>query len=151
MSIKYKMILLALVVSFVWGCGGGGDNNDEQQINITSQDFVGVWNGSVNIEGEDRATKLTFDENLNGAYVIVGSNRTDIHDDIVANFLNQMLYFDLPVSNLDEGNPDCVNWYIKCEATLSGDLSLMDLYCEGIACGSGGGQYIELTDILEKE
>jgi hypothetical protein len=133
------------------GSDGGSDSGSDPQNTVSEENFVGTWIGTINMENEDRDAELTINDVLEGTFIITGSSRTDLHDNIDADYSNEFLTFDLPVSNSDEGHPDCINWSVECEATLSNDLATMDLFCEGIVCGDGGGQDYNFTIDLVKQ
>jgi hypothetical protein len=119
----------------------------------SSSHFPGVWKGTSVIDGKEQQTTLTLDSALKGKVVnvIISSSSTYTHNNISGTESNGTLYFDLPLSNEDQGNPDCVNWNMSCSATLSQNFTAMTLSCSGTACGSGGGQPMNVTLTLTKQ
>jgi hypothetical protein len=148
-----KLVFYFLVMSFIaTGCGssGGGDDGGGGST-ANENDFVGTWIGTANIGGEDRQVNVTLDNTLTGSIVVTGTTRVDTHQPITGNVLNDVLFFDMPVSDLDTGDPDCINWDYSCEGRLSDNMTRMTTECSGIVCGPGGGQQFEGTFIVYKQ
>ena len=116
----------------------------------SANDFVGIWKGSITVEGKTLATTLTLNSILSGSYKVTGSNGTDTHN-ISGSVSNSILSFKLPVSDLNAGDPDCVNWDVNCNATLSENSLSMHVSCSGTICSPGGGQPGSINDTLAKQ
>lgn len=116
-------------------------------------DFVGTWTGSGSTEG--RVVNLTLTIGTNGESTFVTEQptkpRTDTHSFSVTDVVNGTLSYALPVSDLDNGHPDCINWNVQCTSTLDSAKTTMTQSCEGTICGSGGGQPYSWTLTLSKQ
>ena len=124
---------------------------------ITLSHFVGVWDGVVVVEPPMveppvpvTLTLWAVGDTASGTLVGEGQLGTETHTITGGTVSQGLLSFDLPVGDLSEGHPDCVNWDVSCTASLDQTKRFMTLHGEGIMCGSGGGQEGRFTAILTK-
>lgn len=142
--------------------GGGGSDSGSNTDSITNNGYVGTWVGTINVEGEDRQAKLTLDDTLTGSFVVTGASRVDTFQPIKGNIVNGVLYFDMPVSDLDVGAPGCDSWDMSSEGRLSENMTRMTMDMHGTVCGGKnedqsiilykqGAEYVRITSISPPE
>ncbi|MCK5506735.1 MAG: hypothetical protein KAJ10_16335, partial [Thermodesulfovibrionia bacterium] len=101
---------------------------------VTASDYVGTWYSGYWELDEIHEYTLTLDSKLRGTLVTTRTDRTDTYI-ISATFAGGDIGFVLPLSDLDDGNPDCSNWEVDCYAFMyEHGTDIMNLECRGTGC-----------------